>query len=416
MRIAHVFPCGVHAYSGIPAAVGRLVTELHRRGIDVEAWELHEAEDPALARRLDAVLDPGIERVRVPVRRTWWPGRRATGTIEGRAADLVHLHGAFSPPNNLLARAFDAPYVVSPHGGFAPAVFDRGPWRKAVFGRLVESPTLDRAAAAFALNEAEAEDLRAFGYRGAIEIVPHGVDVYDGTRDGSPFRREIGLADDDRLAVYVGRMDVYYKRIDDLIHGLTTAPAWKLALIGPQWRDSRSRLERLVSKLGLEERVFMVDPREGERLRTALAAADLFVLLSRSEGMPLALFEALEQGRAALVSHEVEKRLGIARAGGGWVAAPDRVGHHLAELAALPRAEWRRREDAARTLARSYSWPDAAARYERIYRRLTGNAPRQTPPTATRSSPSHRPTLPDARTSPPFIPACRHSATRDSGL
>jgi len=410
MRIAHVFPCGVHAYSGIPAAVGRLVTELHRRGTDVETWELHEAHDPALARRLDAVLDPGIDRVRLPVRHTWWLGRRATRSIEGHAADLVHLHGAFSPANNLLARSLDVPYVVSPHGGFAPPVFDRGPWRKALFGRLVESPTLDRAAAAFALNEAEADDLRAFGYRGTIEIVPHGIDVHEGACDGSPFRREIGLADDDRLAVYVGRMDIYYKRIDDLIHGLATAPAWKLALVGPQWRDSRRRLERLVSRLGLEGRVFMVGPREGERLRTTQAAGDLFALLSRSEGMPLALFEALEQGRAALVSPEVEERLGIARAGAGWVAAPDEIGPRLAALATLPRVEWRRHEEAARTLARSFSWPDTAARYERIYRRLTGRAPRRNP-AATRPSPAR----PGPRASPPFTPACRHSATRDTG-
>ena len=67
---------------------------------------------------------------------------------------------------------------------------------------------------------------------------------------------------------------------------------WEIALIGPDWQRSGPRLARLIHRLGLSLRVHLVDPRRGCPLHGAFAGADLFVLISRFEGLPFALLDA----------------------------------------------------------------------------------------------------------------------------
>ena len=40
--------------------------------------------------------------------------------------DVVHIHGEFNPDNLTVPRSFDALAVLSPHGGFHPAILSKG--------------------------------------------------------------------------------------------------------------------------------------------------------------------------------------------------------------------------------------------------------------------------------------------------
>lgn len=140
MRIAQVVPYRLHPYSGILQAIVELTVALARCGADVEIWRLEAWPDDAqdLAETLDAA---NIERVLVPMSKNYW---RLSGAAKKffaeQTVDIVHLHGAFSPMNNLIARELKVPYVLSPHGGYAGAVVDRHPLRKMLFKHLFELP------------------------------------------------------------------------------------------------------------------------------------------------------------------------------------------------------------------------------------------------------------------------------------
>src|SRR4029450_12730095 len=92
------------------------------------------------------------------------------------------------------------------------------------------------------------------------------------------------------------------------------------------------RLERIIEDRGVDGRVHLVGERHGRSLQEGIAAADLFALLSRWEGMPIALLEALAQGRPAVVSPAVESGIGVEAAGAGWVAADGELGQRLRVL------------------------------------------------------------------------------------
>jgi glycosyltransferase involved in cell wall biosynthesis len=98
--------------------------------------------------------------------------------------------------------------------------------------------------------------------------------------------------------VFVGSLDQYYKAPDVLIDAVAQVVARgldvRLTVIG----DGRHRieLEALAARLGQEDRVRFTGHLEPRLLSAELDNADLFVLPSRTEGLPRAMIEAMARG------------------------------------------------------------------------------------------------------------------------
>ncbi|MFQ5413455.1 MAG: glycosyltransferase, partial [Phycisphaerae bacterium] len=104
------------------------------------------------------------------------------------------------------------------------------------------------------------------------------------------------VADPPRL-VFVGSLEVPYKALDVLIRAVHRCreDGVRLTVVG----DGRERpgLQRLSESLGLAERItFTGRLPPGKPIRDALDAADVFVLPSRTEGLPRAMLEAMARG------------------------------------------------------------------------------------------------------------------------
>jgi glycosyltransferase involved in cell wall biosynthesis len=364
MRIAQVVPAGAHPYSGVPAVIASLSAHLARRGHHVEVWLLRPWNKEEQAVHAAALRDADVSLVSPPV-----TGRRRLAALADRHVDVVQLHSVFTPPNALLARRLRVPYVISPHGGYAPASLARNARRKAGYKYLLERPMLRRAALRVALTDVEARDLDAFGAGQPVAIIPNGVIPAPRDLDGAGFRRELGLGPTDRLLLFVGRLDVLHKGLDVLVDGVAEAPAWRLAMVGPDVRGGRAWLLARAEALGMLSRLAVVGPRQGRALHQAFAAADCFALTSRWEGLPIALLEALAHGVPAVVSPAVDRLVGVTQAGAGWSVRGSELGPVLCRLAGDERAK---RAAEARALAARYDWTAIAARYEAAYGGLTG--------------------------------------------
>jgi glycosyltransferase involved in cell wall biosynthesis len=129
------------------------------------------------------------------------------------------------------------------------------------------------------------------------------------------------------------------------------------------------RLEAMIEELSVVERVHIVGERRGHRLHEAFAAADIFALTSRWEGLPMALLEALSFGKPTVVSPAVDRLVPIAASGAGWVAEGERLPAVLEEVAAARGGGLRMRQEAARLLARRYDWDSVARQYRVAYER-----------------------------------------------
>ena len=135
----------------------------------------------------------------------------------------------------------------------------------------------------------------------AMTVVPNGiVPPASGSRDA--IRRELHLSEDELLIVAVGNL-YPVKGHAVLIRALASLgdaglPRWRLALAG---RGSEAEpLAKLAAEQGLEQRVHLLGFRAD--VPDILAAADVWAMPSLSEGLPLALLEAMFAGKAIAAS------------------------------------------------------------------------------------------------------------------
>ena len=172
--------------------------------------------------------------------------------------------------------------------GAAGYVTDRALQVRYPVGGIIDSvvaprqgPGLDRwRQSSYAVSDVELPD-RGF----ASEVPP---------LNGPPFR-----------LITVGSLAQLYKGTDVLLHALAQNARdgieFQLTVIG----DGRFRpfLQNLAFDLGIQDRVrFLGQLPAGERVRTELDNADLFILPSRTEGLPRALIEAMARGLPCLAS------------------------------------------------------------------------------------------------------------------
>jgi D-inositol-3-phosphate glycosyltransferase len=208
-----------------------------------------------------------------------------------RRSDVVHAQDAeylTSVAALLLARRLGVPSVLTQHVAFVShghPVLDLG--RHAVTRTL--GWTARAAGAVAAYNPRVAEWARRTWRLDDVRLVPIGVapPVVSG-EDRTLVRRELGLADDALVALFVGR-DVPRKRLDVFLRAAD--PAYELVAV-------TDRAD------GVPAGVRLLPFMEPDRFARVLAAADVFVLPSVGEGFPLALQEALVAGIPCVVTPE----------------------------------------------------------------------------------------------------------------
>jgi glycosyltransferase involved in cell wall biosynthesis len=121
--------------------------------------------------------------------------------------------------------------------------------------------------------------------------------------DGTAVRRELGINDEMPLLLAVGNL-YPVKGHDILIQALGVLARenpdvrWVAAIAGRG--EEQARLQELTRAMGIEDRLRLLGFRS--EIGALLHAADLFVHPSRSEGLPLAVIEAMSTGLAVVAS------------------------------------------------------------------------------------------------------------------
>lgn len=129
-----------------------------------------------------------------------------------------------------------------------------------------------------------------------MTVIPNGIPQGESAHlDRASTRVELGIAPDDVMILSVGRL-VYQKGHEYLVQAmhrlLPDFPRARAVICGEG--PLRSQLEAQIERLGLARSVQLV----GNRLDIDrfLRSADIFVLPSRWEGLPVALLEAMDAG------------------------------------------------------------------------------------------------------------------------
>lgn len=131
-----------------------------------------------------------------------------------------------------------------------------------------------------------------------IRVIPNGCDSdLFRLRDRRSARDELGLAPDTRLLLYVGRL-VPEKGLRELLTALTAVrrqdSRLQLAIVGDG--PMRAEIQESIGGAG-HDGITLLGPRDPPAVANWMAAANVVVLPSYSEGHPNVLVEALACGR-----------------------------------------------------------------------------------------------------------------------
>lgn len=220
--------------------------------------------------------------------------------------DIVHTHTAKAGTLGRLAARLAfvrRPLIVHTYHGHVLSDYF-GPAKTRVF-RAIERVLAPITDCLIAVSTATAEELVGFGVgrRDRYRVIHNGIDLEPflaiGPSDGEATRRELGVADDELLVLFVGRL-VPIKRVDVLLdaaaHARSQGAPVRVAVVGDG--ELRAQLEAQTHALGLDDFVTFLGFRRD--LPVLTAAADLAVLCSDNEAMGMALVEAAAAGKPAI--------------------------------------------------------------------------------------------------------------------
>jgi histidinol-phosphate phosphatase family protein len=309
-------------------------------------------------------------------------------------ADVLCLNVGLTLLNDLaarLARRAGVPWVYNAEGALDPVRLRNRRLSKRLFLRLFERSLLRGAAAVQAVSEAEARHLALQGADPSrLHLVPNGVELPDlaAAPGGSSFRRRFAVAATAPLVLHLGRV-TRLKGLDLLLPAFAAAvrrqPQAVLAVVGPEDASYGRQLVRQANHLAIADRVRFTGQLDGELRQSALRAADVFALASRSEGLPIAVLEACSFGLPVLITTACNLPE-VAAAGAGLVVEPREaeIAAGLASLLADPDMRAGLGERGRRLVAEHFTLDRVVDRLAQLYGRIARAPAAGRPPPASR--------------------------------
>ncbi len=303
---------------GANKALNRLVGFLERQGVAVRVYS-PTSDTPAFEPTGTLISVPSVKIPgRSDYRLALGLSRETRRDLEAFAPTLIHL----SAPDRLAftvkrwGRAHGVPVVASVHTRFDTYLTYYGlKWVNRITAEIMRRFHHDLIEV-YAPSESMADQLRADGMAENVRIWSRGVDaqVFTPKRRSLDWRRAHGVADDERIVAFVGRL-VMEKGLDvfaDTIDALRAAGvAHRVLIVGEglarSWAEARMPQAIFAGQLG------------GDDLATAYASSDMLFNPSTTETFGNVTLEAMAcglpvvgaraTGTSSLVHHGISGQL-----------------------------------------------------------------------------------------------------------
>jgi glycosyltransferase involved in cell wall biosynthesis len=294
--------------------------------------------------------------------------------IEAWSPDVVHLHGLWMHPTRSVLqwqKRTGRPFILSSHGMLSKVALGYSPAKKRLARLLFQDLAFERAACLHATGTLELDEIRNFGLRGPVAVIPNGVRSVT-----KPYFEPI---QSHKTVLSLGRVH-RKKGLDVLIEAWALLeseyPDWCLRIVGPDEGNHTAELSSRVAELGLS-RSFFAGAMYGAERDLEMAKADIFVLPTRSENFALTVAESLML-EVPVVSSKGAPWSALEDNGcGRWVELnPKTLAEALAEL--MNQSDETRREMGRRGrewMLRDFTWPELSNRFVDIYSWVRGRAP-----------------------------------------
>lgn len=246
-------------------------------------------------------------------------GRLADLPAPFNCPDLVVLEEVYCFPFQKIIsdiRKAKIPYIIIPRSQLTEQGQQKNALKKKIANLLFFNAMVRSCAAVQYLTEAEKEDSRK--WKCPCIVIPNGAEQQTEIRSA--------FTPDGIHAVYVGRYERYQKGLDILVAAVAATAAelrkagFRLDLYGVDQSGTVEAMKQEMQEAGVEDLMIVHDAVYGEEKRKVLLGADVFVMTSRFEGLPMGLIEALSYGIPCIATVGTNLSGVIGEAEAGWIA------------------------------------------------------------------------------------------------
>lgn len=290
---------------GVSKMVYELAIAQNQLGIDVSIWTVGAAKSEVKIGSLNLRTFQGNRLFGVAYSKQLAHELRKLA-MSSDLSLVVHAHNTFHPLNLQVCRALAgtrARLFYSPHGALDPTMMcghSLKALKKRAYVAFFEKRYLSAADGLFALTLNEHAQLSRLGLNVPIDIIPNGIAAVSPPANERSTSRGTSLG-------FIGRINPK-KGLHHLLRALKclhdSHPDTTLTIAGnrSQFPSYAQALDRLARDLGVTASLRWTGFLDEEGKRALLSEIDIFVHASDSEGMPMAILEAMEAGVPCVVT------------------------------------------------------------------------------------------------------------------
>lgn len=220
-------------------------------------------------------------------------------------ADIYHQQGLWRYSHLLMEmykKKVGKPIVCTPHGMLDPFIIQKQGKMKRIISDLFFQKSLEAVDCYQALCVKELEDIRAYGLKQPVAIIPNGVNLPDTSK-------EYKKKDNKRHLLFLGRLHTK-KGVDILLQALANIKRthtellndWQVDLVGWDHENCRKHLEKIVELNQMDNIVTFHGGLYGEDKIRMYATCDAYILPSHGEGLPMTVLEAWSWHKPTLIT------------------------------------------------------------------------------------------------------------------
>lgn len=290
--------------------------------------------------------------------------------LQKEKVDLVHAHGTRANSNVLwAARSLGIPVIYTVHGwSFHP---DQKPIvrKLRILGEKYLTSKSDLNISVSASNQQTGKN-----FIPSFEsiVINNGIDQekFNPKKPHKDIRTELGIDQDVLLVLFIARFTSHKQPltlIEAFARALSSNANMHLLMVGDG--DQKNEAITLIDKLRITNKIKLLSFRQD--VPDVLAAADIFVLPSLWEGLPIGLLEAMAMGKTIIASDVDGTSEVVQHDRNGWlVETSDLISNLSNALIDLSRDENRRKrfeQKALETVKEKYNAATMTRRIEKIY-------------------------------------------------
>lgn len=282
---------------------------------------------------------------------------------ESKDADIIQTNSLWQYPNfvmNNVPKSSAAKIVIVPRGTLSDYALSISSIKKKIVLAIGQQKSLNNADMFIATCDKEYHDIRRFGLKQPVAIIPNGLEL-----------PELHETEKTRTVLFLARLHKV-KGLDillDVWKEITNEGAfsdWNLTIAGPTTSDYA---KQMISKSSNMDRVSFIGEVYGDEKRNVMSEAAIYVLPTHTENFGISIAEALAHGTPVITTTGAPWSGLEENNCGKWIdlshdnlkqTLVDMMQKTLEELSIMGQngREW---------ISRDYSWPEIAEKTIKSY-------------------------------------------------